>query len=166
MTFEQGVRSIPESALPRTAGQSWSMTADLTLAQGAQGVVAAVGGGAGGWSVYLRPDGIPALTYRLFNLATAQLAGTAPLSPGQHRLRFDFDNYGGYGKPATIHLFVDDQPAGSQDLPASPIGAFALDDGFSVGVDTGSPVGDYPAGTSHGFPFTDGQVNRVTITRH
>jgi arylsulfatase len=165
MTFEQGVRAIPESALPRTAGQSWSMTADLTVAQGAQGVVAAVGGEPGGWSVYLRPDGTPALTYRLFNLATVYLADTAPLSPGRHRLRFDFDNHGGYGKPGTIRLFVDDRPSGSQDLPASPIGSFALDDGFSVGVDTGSPVGDYPAGASHGFPFTDGQVDSVTITR-
>lgn len=165
MTFAQGARAIPESSLPRTAGQSWSMSADLSIAAGAQGVVAAVGGEPGGWSVYLRPDGTPGLTYRLFNLATVQLAGTAPLSPGKHRLRFDFDNQGGYGKPATVRLFVDDQAAGAQDLPASPIGAFALDDGFSTGVDTGSPVGDYPAGASHGFPFTGGTVESVTITR-
>ena len=163
MSFAQGVRALPESALPRTAGRSWSVTADVTVEAGARGVIAAVGGEPGGWSLYLGADGTPRLSYRLFNLATAQLAGSGPLTPGRHTLRFDFDNHGGYGKPATVRLSVNGVAVGAQDLPASPVGAVALDDGFSTGVDTGSPVGDYPAGGTHGFPLERARIENVTV---
>ena len=163
MTFAQGVRALPESALPRTAGRSWSVIADVTVEAGAQGVIAAAGGEPGGWSLYLGADGAPRLTYRLFNLASVQIGAAQPLAPGRHTLRFDFDNHGGYAKPGTVRLSVDGKAVGAQDLSASPVGGFALDDGFSTGIDTGSPVGDYPAGAAHGFPLDKAKIENVTI---
>ncbi len=163
VTFGQGVRALPESALPRTAGRSWSVTADVTVKQAAQGVIAAVGGEAGGWSIYLTEAGVPQLTYRLFNLADAQIAGAGPLTPGRHTLQMQFENTGGYGKPATVRFMIDGKDAGTQSLPASPVGAFTLDDGFSTGSDTGSPVGHYPKNAPVGFPFVGGSVDSVTV---
>lgn len=163
IAFAQGVRGLPESALPRTAGRSWSVTAEVTVQQSAQGVIAAVGGEPGGWSLYITETGVPALTYKLFNLAEVQVAGAGPLAPGRHTLKMQFENHGGYGKPATVRLMVDGQEVGAQSLPASPVGAFALDDGFSTGSDTGSPVGNYPQNAPHGFPFAGGSVDSVTV---
>ena len=66
VTYKPGATGIPETALPRFAGRSWTIEAKVEVVPGAQGVIAAVGGSAGGWSLYVRPDGIPAATYRLF----------------------------------------------------------------------------------------------------
>lgn len=164
MTFPQGVRALPESALPRTAGRSWSVTADLTVEAGARGVIAATGGEAGGWALYFGENGAPRLTYRLFNLAHADIAAPAALAPGRHQLRFVFENKGGYGKPATVRLSVNGQAVGAHDLPSSPVGGFALDDGFSTGVDSGSPAGTYPATGPHGFPLEKARIENVTIS--
>lgn len=163
VTFGQGVRALPESALPRTAGRSWSVTADVTVTQGTQGVIAAVGGEAGGWSMYLTEAGTPSLTYRLFNLADVQMTGAGPLAPGRHTVQMQFENKEGYGKPGTVRFIVDGKEAGAHSLPASPVGAFTLDDGFSTGSDTGSPVGHYPKNAPQGFPFVGGTVDSVTV---
>lgn len=135
----------------------------MVIRQGAQGVVAAVGGEPGGWALWLDEAGKPNLTYRLFNIARVDLAGTGPLGVGRHSLRFDVENHGGYGKPATLRLFIDGAEAARAELPRTPVGPFALDDGFSTGVDSGSPVGDYPQSGAHGFPLTGAQVESVTI---
>ena len=163
VTFGQGVRALPESALPRTAGRSWSVTADVTVTQGAQGVIAAVGGEAGGWSMYLTEAGTPSLTYRLFNLADVQVTGAGPLAPGRHTVQMQFENKEGYGKPGAVRFVIDGAEVGVHSLPASPVGAFTLDDGFSTGSDTGSPVGHYPKNAPQGFPFVGGTVNSVTV---
>lgn len=163
MTFGQGIRALPESALPRTTGRSWSVTAAVTVSQGARGVIAAVGGEAGGWSIYLTEVGIPSLTYRLFNLADVQISGTAPLAPGRHSVQMQFENEEGYGKPATVRFIINGAEVGTRSLPGSPVGAFTLDDGFSTGSDTGSPVGNYPKDAQQGFPFVGGTVDDVTI---
>ncbi|MDE2597941.1 MAG: arylsulfatase, partial [Sphingomonadales bacterium] len=162
-SYKMGATGIPETALPRFAGKSWTVEASVTSGAGTQGVVAAVGGSAGGWSLFVRPDGTPAATYRLFNVQSFEFAGTAPLAPGAHKLTLDFTNDGGFGKGGTLRFLVDGQEAGTGRLVASPIASFSLDDTFGVGVDTGSMVGPYPAEPQAGFAFRGGRIDDVAI---
>lgn len=161
MRFGAGTTGIPESALPRTYNRSFSVTATLDSAAGAQGVIAALGGSSAGWSLWL-DAGVPVLTYRLFNIRTVTLRGAAPLAPGAHTLRFDFDYDGkGFGKGGTVRWSVDGAAAGSDHVPASPPGLYTIDESFDVGRDRGSPVADYPA--AQGFGLTGGTIGEVVI---
>ncbi len=164
VTYKAGATGIPETALPRFAGRSWTVEAKVEAAPGTQGVIAAVGGSAGGWSVYVRPDGTPAATYRLFNVQTLEFAGTGPLTPGEHTLSLDFATTGGFGKGGTLRLLVDGKPVGEGQLVASPVAAFSLDDTFGVGLDTGSMVGPYPDEPHAGYAFRNGRIHAVTVS--
>ena len=161
MRFGPGAAGIPESSLPKTYNRSFSVTATLDTAAGAQGVVAALGGSSAGWSLWL-DAGVPVLSYRLFNIQTVTLRGAAPLAPGAHTLRFDFDYDGkGFGKGGTVRWSVDGAAAGSGHVPASPPGLYTIDESFDVGRDRGSPVADYPA--AEGFGFTGGSIGAVVV---
>ena len=169
-SYKAGATGIPETALPRFGGRSWTVDATVTLKdKTAQGVVAAVGGAAGGWSLFFRPDGTPAATYRLFNIQTLEFSGTAPLAPGAHKLALDFTNgegveKGGFGKGGTLRLKIDGQTVGEGRLVASPLTYFSLDDTFGVGLDSGSAVGPYPDEPLSGYAFRGGHIDDVTIS--
>ncbi len=161
MRFGPGTTGIPESSLPKTYNRSFSVTATLDTAAGAQGVVAALGGSSAGWSLWI-DAGVPVLSYRLFNIQTVTLRGAAPLAPGAHTLRFDFDYDGkGFGKGGTVRWSIDGAAAGSDHVHASPPGLYTIDESFDVGRDRGSPVADYPA--AEGFGFTGGTIGEVVI---
>jgi arylsulfatase len=124
-------------------------------------VVAALGGSSAGWSLWL-DAGVPVLSYRLFNIQTVTLRGPAPLAPGAHTLRFDFDYDGkGFGKGGTVRWSIDGAAAGSDHVPASPPGLYTIDESFDVGRDRGSSVAEYPA--AEGFGFTGGTIGEVVI---
>jgi arylsulfatase A-like enzyme len=162
MRFGPGTRGIPESSLPKTYNRSYSVTATLDSKAGAQGVVAALGGSSAGWSLWL-DAGVPVLSYRLFNIQTVTLRGKAPLAPGAHTLRFDFDYDGkGYAKGGTVRFSVDGAAVDDDHLPASPPALYTIDESFDVGRDRGSPVADYPAGAP-GFDFAGGTIGEVVI---
>ncbi|GAB3625864.1 Arylsulfatase [Pandoraea terrae] len=164
MTFHEGAVGIPETALPKTYNRSWSVTGNVDIGPDARGVIATLGGSGAGWSLYLDAERHPVFTYRLFNLKTVTFRGPAPLQPGQHQLRFDFDyDGGGYAKGAAISLIADGKPVGKDHLPASPPAFYSIDETFDVGIDHGSPAGDYPEGSAPGYAFTGGHINDVTI---
>jgi arylsulfatase len=165
MTFHEGAIGIPETALPRTYNHSWSVEANVDMAQAGQGVVATLGGRSAGWSLYLDAAGKPTFTYRLFDLGTYNLRGTKPLAPGKHTMRVDFDYAGGgYGKGGTLRLTVDGAAVGQASLPASPTAFYTIDESFDVGLDHGSPAGFYPASAAPGYAFRGGTIGDVTIS--
>jgi len=165
VTFHAGAEAIPVSALPMTVARSWKAEAEIETGAGSAGVIAALGGGAAGWSLFLKPDGTPAAPYRLFNIQTLEFAGTGPLAPGAHKLAlaFAYDG-GGIGKGGNLSLVVDGQVVGQGHLVASPFASFTLDDPFSVGIDTGSQVGPYPAEPLLGYAFRNGRISGVTVS--
>ena len=161
MRFGPGTTGIPESSLPKTYNRSFSVTATLDTAAGAQGVVAALGGSSAGWALWL-DGGVPVLSYRLFNIQTVTLRGGAPLAPGAHTLRFDFDYDGkGFSKGGTVRWSIDGVAAGSDHVPASPPGLYTIDESLDVERDRGSPVADYPSAC--GFGFSGGTIGEVVI---
>lgn len=165
VTFHEGATTVPGSALPSTVARSWKAEADIDIGSAGAGVIAAIGGGAAGWSIYLKPDGTPAATYRLFDIQTLEFAADKPLSSGAHKLALSFAyDGGGFGKGGNLSLTVDGKIAGQGHLQASPVAGFTLDDPFSVGIDTGSQVGPYPAEPMLGYPFRGGRIIGVTVS--
>lgn len=164
ITYHTGAVAIPETSLPGTFNRSWSATAAVEVGLDARGVVAALGGSSAGWAIHLDPERRPVATYRLFNLKTVTLRGSAPLAPGRHELRLSFAYDGpGFAKGGALSLAVDGATIGSGELPASPPALYTIDESFDVGMDRGSPVGAYPADALPGYAFTGGTIDAVTI---
>lgn len=152
-TFHAGTVGVPESQAPPMVGRSWHLRAVLDVGEGtAQGVVASMGGRAAGWALWLDPDGRPVLNYRTFEIAELVLTG-APLAPGRHQAEvvLHYDG-GGRGRGATISLVVDGEPAEHGRVAATPPAVFSIDETFDIGLNSGSPVGDYPVA----YPFRGG----------
>ncbi|MBY2929871.1 arylsulfatase [Sphingomonadales bacterium 56] len=161
--YRQGDIGVPEVSLPRLFSRSWTMRATIDATPGARGVVAALGGTDSGMALYLDGEGRPKFTYRLYDVKTVDLVGPAPLSSGKHSIQVDFDYAGGgFGKGGTLKMTVDDQPIASDTIPANPV-FFSIHETFGVGLDTGAPVGSYPADAPLGYPISRAKVDKVTI---
>jgi arylsulfatase A-like enzyme len=163
-TYYPGAVGVPETALPKIANRSWSISASLAATPSTQGVVAAVGGDSAGWSLYLDEQRHAVFRYKLFDLQTLDLRTAAPLPPGEHELKIDFAYEGeGFAQGGDLRLIVDGKEAAAGRLAATSPSLFTIDETFDVGIDRGSPVGAYPADTLPGYAFAGGAIKHVTI---
>lgn len=165
-TYPGGIRAIPEAAAPLMRNRSWRLQAniDVDAANDVQGVIATLGGTAGGWSLYFDAQRRPAFDYRVFELGELALRGAKPLSAGFHHLVIDFDYDGdGYGKGGLFTLSVDGETLARGRIPATPPAFFSIDETFDTGIDTGSPAGHYPEHAPLGYPLTGADLKTVTI---
>lgn len=167
-TYYPGAVAIPESAAPGMVNRSWRLQAEVVVEAGAaeppRGVIATLGASGSGWSLYLDADSRPVFEYRLFEVTRFSIAGASPLQTGEHRLalQFTYDG-GGYGRGGEFTLMLGDEVLGQQRTPATPPGFFSIDETFDIGVDTGSPAGNYLAGAAVGYPLAGARIDRVDI---
>ena len=157
-----GMGRLTEATVVNTKNTSHAVAADVEVAaDGAAGVVISQGGAFGGWSLYLRDDGVPAYCYNLLGLQMTKIAAARPLTEGRHRLAMVFDYDGeGPGRGATIRLSVDGDEVASGRIERSVPLVFSLDETCDVGRDSGLAVSDdYRPDTSE---FT-GTIDRVLI---
>lgn len=165
-TYYPGAVGIPEAQAPQMANRSWSLTANLDIPQEnpGRGVIATVGGTAAGWSLFLGDRGQPVYEYRIFEFGHLRLEGNDPLAAGRHELSLMFDYDGpGYGKRGTFTLQVDGSVVARGQVPASQPMFFSIDETFDIGMDTGSPAGNYPEGAALGFPFRGARIEQVDL---
>ena len=110
---------------------------------GAAGVIIAQGGAFGGWSLYLRHDGVPVYCYNLMGLQITKVAGSDPLAPGSHRvvMAFTYDG-GGPGRGGDIELKVNGETVAKGRLYRTVPLVFSHDLTCDVGQDGGLPVSD------------------------
>jgi arylsulfatase A-like enzyme len=154
-----GLTRVPSLAMVNTANKSFAVTAEIQVPKaGAEGVIVAVGGVTGGWSLYTK-DGKPKFCYNFFGLQQTYVEGTSVLAAGQHQVRMEFAyDGGGLAKGGKVSLFVDGKEAGEGRVEQTEPFAFG-EESLDVGHEAGSPVtSDYPG--SHGSEFS-GQVNWV-----
>jgi arylsulfatase len=139
--------------------KSHAITADIQVPEsGAEGVIAAMGGITGGWSLYAK-DGKPKYCYNFFGLQRTYVEGTTTISPGQHQIRMEFAyDGGGIAKGGKVCLFVDGNKAGEGHVEDTEPFAFG-EETCDVGYEGGSPVTD-DYGQNGGTEFS-GQVNWV-----
>jgi len=115
----------------------------------------------------------PVFPWNLVDLKRVKWQGSDVLTPGKHRLEFDFrynglgaatlmfGSYSGLGQGGTDVLKVDGKEVGSQKMEHTIPFILAWDENLDVGSDTGSPVDDQDYQVP--FAFT-GKINRITLT--
>jgi arylsulfatase A-like enzyme len=152
---------LSENTVLNLKNKSHSVTAEIVVpATGAEGVIVAQGGNAGGWSLYAKAGKLK-YCYNYFGIQQFYVESSSALTPGDHQVRMEFAyDGGGLAKGGTVSLYVDGKKTGEGKVPATQPMIFSADDGCDVGVDTGAPVSsDYG---SRGNEFT-GKVRGVQL---
>ncbi len=156
-TYGPGMTGLGVDIFIATVGKSYTMTADVDVKAGANGVIVCQGGRFGGFSYFLN-DGKPTFVYNYLGLEKFTVASTEALSPGKHTIVYDFKSDGGLGKGGVGTITIDGKKTGKGRIAKTQPGIFSVDDLADVGTDDGTPVTDYK---SRKFI---GTLNKVTIT--
>jgi arylsulfatase A-like enzyme len=139
--YYPGANRIPEPSAADTKNASHTITASLEVPQGgADGVLVAEGGAAGGYSLYIK-DGTPVYEYNYFAHERYKVTSSEVLSPGPAVIRVDFKYDGGIGKGGTATLFINDKKVGEGRVEKTCPSRFGAES-FDVGMDNGSPVSE------------------------
>ena len=142
----KGGEHLSRSHSPAVAGRGFTLTAAFDAA-GPNGVLAAQGGSAVGYTLFLQSG---KLTFLLHEADRTTRIATAQTVTGAHTVTARL------GPTGTMSLSLDGRPAVTGKAPGlltqMPI------DGLDVGSDQGSPVGPY--GAANAFP---GTVQSVTV---
>ena len=157
-TFYPGAVGIFEAAAPNTKNRSFSMIATVEIPEeGAEGVLVAMGGRVGGYSLFLR-GGQLRYWYNLAGIEQTCVVSTCVVPRGRCELGVEFTyDGGGQGKGGVLRLVINGDYVGEARLERTVSRIFARET-FDIGMDLNSPVGDYEAP----FPFT-GTLERVDI---
>jgi arylsulfatase len=164
ITYHDGAIGIPESSLPNTFNRSWKVTANFASTGKARGVLASVGSIDAGWSLYLDEKSCPSFAYRQYSVEPLILRCREPVGQGSHSVTMALA-YEGTGRagPAKLMLFVNGAIVDEGRVERTPPAIYTIDETFDVGIDRGSPVGNYPDGAGLGFPFTGGSIVDVNV---
>jgi arylsulfatase A-like enzyme len=155
-----GMGRLTESSIISYKNKSHAVTADVEVPpSGAEGVIIAVGGLTGGWSLYAK-DGKPKYCYNFYGLNRYTVEGTSEIPPGKHQVRMEFEyDGGGLAKGGTVTLYLDGKEVGAGRVDQTEPFVFSADETCDVGDEFGSPVTpDYPARKKF-----SGEVNWVEI---
>ncbi len=157
--FHPGTVGVLEAAAPDIKNRSFRITAKVWIpGTGAEGVLVAMGGRIGGYSLFVR-SGRLHFWYNLSRVEQTCLTSTEPVptGPAELSVAFDYDG-GGIGKGGVLRLLIDGRAAGEVRL-AHTVGRIFARESFDVGMDLNSPVGDYEAP----FAFA-GRLDHVDIS--
>jgi arylsulfatase A-like enzyme len=156
---------VPAFASPPSLNRPHSIEADVDIPEGgAEGVLLAQGGAAGGFCFYVK-DGRLHYAHNYARRDIFEVSSTEPVPEGRHSLRFEFEPTGkpdlaaGKGAPGRLQLYIDGNLVGELDVShTTPI--FYELEGLSCGYDGGAPVlaGRYDSP----FSFT-GTIHSVTV---
>jgi arylsulfatase len=161
MTYTKAHVRMPERSVVNLKNCSFRITADVTTVAESHGVIACQGGNMAGWSLYLNDEAVPVFHYNWLGHEHYVISGTAPLPVGHHRVVVEFAYDGGFGGPGTAVLLVDDVAVGHGRIEKTVPIVFSMSgETFDVGIDTGSPVGNY----HHNYNFV-GNIKGVTLER-
>ena len=157
-----GMSRLSEGSMVVTHNKSYSVTAEIEVpaAAGANGVIVALGGSIGGWSLYAL-NGKLKHCYNFFGIEQFFAEGTQPIPAGKHQVRMEFKyDGGGLAKGGNVSLFVDGKKDGEGRVDRTVPMMFSADETCDVGKETGSPVSPDYGPTGNEF---SGEVNWVQI---
>jgi hypothetical protein len=160
--YYPGASRIPEPSAADTKNASHTITATIEVPQGgADGVLVAEGGAAGGYTLYIK-DGRPVYEYNYFAHERYKIASSEALSAGHAVIRVDFKyDGGGIGKGGIVTLFVNEKKVAEGHIEKTCPSRFGAES-FDVGMDNGSPVSD-----AYEPPFAyTGAIKKVEIRIH
>jgi arylsulfatase A-like enzyme len=159
--YHEGTSRITEGMAPNLKNTSFSITAEITVKAGDEGVIITQGGYFAGFALMLQ-KGKPTFSYAFSHYPEHKWTVQSPtaLSAGKHTIVAKFDYAGGgAGKAAKVTLLVDGKSVATGDIARTVPSRFSSDETLDVGEDFGTPVTrDYDV------PFTfNGEIDKVTV---
>ncbi len=155
--YSPGATRIAEKASAPVKNRSHEIVTTLDLKGDEEGVLCAVGGMTGGFSMYIK-DGKLHFDYNYLDGVHYHL--TSPDLPrGKTDLKFNFIKTVEFG--GTGELYVNGRKVDTVDMPKMHISTYSLAETFDIGRDTGTQVD--PAYEGSPFVF-NGDLDRVIIT--
>jgi arylsulfatase len=159
--YNQGTTRITEGMAPNMKNTSYSITAEIDVKAGADGMIITQGGYFAGTALMLQ-KGKPTFSYAFSHYPNHKwtIQSPAALTAGKHSIVMNFDYAGGgAGKSAQVTLIVDGKKIADGNIPQTVPKRFSADETLDVGVDFGTPVTrDYEV------PFTfQGTITKVTV---
>ncbi|ASD23926.1 arylsulfatase [Cryobacterium sp. LW097] len=156
-----GMGRLSENSVVSIKNKSFSVTAELVIAEGgADGVIIAQGGRFGGWSLYAQA-GRATFVYNVLGIQEFRTEAELPIPAGQCQVRMEFAyDGGGLGKGGDVTLYYDGKPVGTGRVGATQAMIFSADETTDVGYQSGTPVtADYTTASSR----FSGRINWVQI---
>jgi arylsulfatase len=136
-----GMGRLTESSILNLHNKSYAITADITVPkEGADGVIIALGGITGGWSLYVK-NGVVKHCYNFFGVEQYYAEAKRVLPAGRHQVRLEFEyDGGGPALGGDVSLYIDGKAAGQGRIERTEPGLFSADETCDIGTENGSPV--------------------------
>jgi arylsulfatase A-like enzyme len=160
MVYTPGITGLSESSVLNTHNVPFTITSmiEITDQNNTEGVLAAIGGLSGGWSLYIK-DGKPTFYYNFFEINHYMIKSPETLKIGKSIIKIEFNpTEPGYGKPALVKLYVNDKLVTEGRVEKTVPVRYSLEP-FDVGQDTITPVSNEYKSP---FPFK-GKIENVII---
>ncbi|KAA5539218.1 arylsulfatase [Roseiconus nitratireducens] len=171
--YTMPMTGLPQGDSPLLLNTSYKISAEIEIPDaGAEGMMLTSGGRFGGYGFYLL-ESKPVFVWNLLDLKRVKWAASQPLSPGKHRVEFDFkydglgvgtlayNSMSGLGRGGTGTLLVDGKVVQTQKLDKTLPVILQWDESFDIGSDTLTGVND--ADYKPPFVFT-GKLNKLAIS--
>jgi len=142
----RGMGRLTEGSIVNYKNKSHAVTAEVIVpVSGAEGVIVAVGGIIGGWSLYAK-EGKLKYCYNFYGVHRYMVEGTSKIPAGTHQVRMEFKyDGGGIAKGGLVTLYVDGKKTGEGRVDQTEPAIFSADETLDIGNEFGSPVTpDYP----------------------
>jgi arylsulfatase len=154
-----GMGRLTESSIVNTHNKSYSITAEIVVPNsGAEGVIIALGGITGGWSLYCK-DGKLKHCYNFFGIDRYYVESKSAIPSGTHQVRMELTyDGGGPAKGGKATLYVDGKKVGDGRIDQTEPQLFSADETCDVGTENGSPVTP-----DYGTIKFNGKVNWVEL---
>lgn len=160
ITYGEGMKGMGVDIFIDLRNVGYTITAEVAVEAGGNGVIVAQGGRFGGLSFYMK-NGKPAFSYNYLGMESTEIIAGQALKPGNYKLAYDFKYDGdGLGKGGIGTISVNGNKVAEKRIEKTQPGVFSVDDLADVGVDEGTHVADY--GKSSKF---NGKIEYVTIER-
>lgn len=160
ITYGEGMKGMGVDIFIDLRNVGYTITAEVAVEAGGNGVIVCQGGRFGGLSFYLK-NGKPAFSYNYLGMESTHIIADQALKPGNYKLTYDFKyDGGGMGKGGIGTISVNGNIAAEKRIEKTQPGIFSVDDLADVGLDEGTHVADY--GKSSKF---NGKIEYVTIER-
>jgi arylsulfatase len=163
-TFFPNLSVVPIGNTPMAFNRAHSITAEVSIQEGgAEGVLLAQGGVAGGFVFYVKDNKLNYI-HNYIGLEEYKVTSSVDVPEGSVTLRYEFEPTGapdprnGKGAPGHGQLYINGELVGNTDFPTTVPITFGIE-GLSCGYDFGEAV-------SHEYhaPFTfTGMIDKVTM---
>lgn len=157
-TFHQSTERMPEFAAPGLGKKNNRVMIDLDVSGNANGVLYALGGSAGGLTVFMQ-DGKLTYEYNMMLIENYSVT-TPPIAAGRHEIEIT-TSLQGPGAPAEVLIKLDGTLIGNCVVERSVPAAFSATETFDVGKDLGSPV-SLRYRDKAPFPY-DGRIHTLKV---